>query len=107
MVASFLETLGAEVACCEDPRDAAEAIEEDPGAWSALVTDYDMPHLNGGALVARIRPVAPALPVFVVTALAKRLSDPRLGPDQVNGTFAKPIDLLQLSQALAALPTYS
>ena len=104
VVASFLETLGAEVACCEDPRDAAEAIEEDPSGWSALVTDYDMPHLNGGALVARVKPVAPDLPVFVVTALAKRLSDPRLGSDQVNGTFAKPIDLLQLSQALAALP---
>ncbi|MEO1795552.1 MAG: ATP-binding protein, partial [Pseudomonadota bacterium] len=104
VVGSFLEALGAEVACCEDPRDAAAAIEEDPAGWSALITDYDMPHLNGGALVAKIRPHAPDLPVFVVTALAKRLSDPRLAPDQVTGVFAKPIDLMRLSQALAALP---
>ncbi|MEM9348923.1 MAG: PAS domain S-box protein [Pseudomonadota bacterium] len=103
VVASFLEAQGAEVACCEDPRDAAEAIKEDPKGWSAMVTDYDMPELNGGALVAQIRPVAPNLPVFVVTALAKRLSDPRLGSDQVNGIFAKPVDLVQLSQALAAV----
>ncbi|MEO0678202.1 MAG: ATP-binding protein, partial [Pseudomonadota bacterium] len=104
VVGSFLEALGAEVACCEDPRDAAAAIEEDPAGWSALITDYDMPHLNGGALVAKIRPHAPDLPVFVVTALAKRLSDPRLAPDQVTSVFAKPIDLMRLSQALAALP---
>ncbi|MEM6896333.1 MAG: PAS domain S-box protein, partial [Pseudomonadota bacterium] len=105
VVASFLEALGAEVACCEDPRDAATAIEEDPRGWSALITDYDMPHLSGGALVARIRPKAPDLPVFVVTALAKRLSDPRLSGDEVSGVFAKPIDLVQLSQALAAIPS--
>lgn len=105
VISSYLEALGAEVACCEDPRDAAEAIEDDPSGWSAVVTDYDMPHLSGGALVARIRVVAPDLPVLVVTALAKRLSDPRLGPDQINGVFAKPIDLVQLSEALAALPS--
>ncbi|MEL6550100.1 MAG: PAS domain S-box protein [Pseudomonadota bacterium] len=104
VLSSFLEALGAEVACCEDPRDAAEAVAEDPQSWSAMITDYDMPHMNGGALVAKLRPAAPDLPVFVVTALAKRLSDPRLGPDQVNGVFAKPIDLIQLSQALAVLP---
>ncbi|MEM1288191.1 MAG: ATP-binding protein, partial [Pseudomonadota bacterium] len=80
VVTSFLEALGAEIACCEDPRDAAAAIAEDPDGWAALITDYDMPHLNGGALVANIRSHAPDLPVFVVTALAKRLSDPRLAP---------------------------
>ncbi|MEM6388462.1 MAG: response regulator, partial [Pseudomonadota bacterium] len=105
VVTSFLEALGAEIACCEDPRDAAAAIAEDPDGWAALITDYDMPHLNGGALVANIRSHAPDLPVFVVTALAKRLSDPRLGPDQVAGIFPKPIDLVQLSQALAATST--
>ncbi|MDX8346898.1 PAS domain-containing protein [Cognatiyoonia sp. IB215446] len=103
VVGSYLEALGAEVAACEDPRDAVEAIMDDPAGWSALITDYDMPIMNGGELVAKVRPNAPNLPIFVVTALAKRLSDPRLAADQVSGVFGKPIDLVRLSRALAAL----
>ena len=101
VIASYLEALGAEVACCQDPRDAVEALEEDPQAWSAVITDYDMPHMNGGALVERIRRVAPTVPIYVVTALAKRLSDPRLSEGQVNAILPKPINMAQLSQALS------
>ncbi|MGR3493329.1 MAG: PAS domain S-box protein, partial [Shimia sp.] len=104
VVASYLEARGAEVAACEDPRDAVDAIVEDPSGWSALITDYDMPHMNGGALVAAVRPHAPGLPIFVVTALAKRLSDPRITGGRVTGVFPKPIDLVQLAQALASVP---
>jgi two-component system cell cycle sensor histidine kinase/response regulator CckA len=98
---SFLERLGAEVALCTDPRDAAEAIQEDPAAWSALITDYDMPHMSGGALVERARRYAPDLSIFVVTALARRLNDPRILSAGVKGVFAKPVDLGQLCMALA------
>ncbi|MEO0487359.1 MAG: PAS domain-containing protein, partial [Pseudomonadota bacterium] len=100
-VGAYLRALGADVGFCEDPRDAAEAIEEDPDAWSALVTDYDMPHMNGGALAARAGQAAPDLPILVVTALAKRLNDPRLTTPQVKGLFAKPIALTALAKALA------
>ncbi|AHM03618.1 hypothetical protein roselon_01227 [Roseibacterium elongatum DSM 19469] len=102
VLASFLEARGAEVAGCEDPRDALAVIEEDPAAWSALITDYDMPAMSGGALAAAAIAAAPDLPVFVVTALSKRLSDPRLMDGKAAGIFAKPIDLEALAQALAA-----
>jgi two-component system cell cycle sensor histidine kinase/response regulator CckA len=102
VIAHYLEAQRVEVAVCEDPRDAVEAIAEDPAAWSALITDYDMPVMNGGALTEAVKTHAPDLPVFVVTALAKRLSDPRLNEGRVAGIFAKPVDLDVLSRALAA-----
>lgn len=102
VIAHYLEAQGVEVAVCEDPRDAIEAVADDPKAWSALITDYDMPVMNGGALTEAIKTHAPDLPVFVVTALAKRLSDPRLNESRVAGVFAKPVDLDVLSRALAA-----
>ena len=101
VLASYLEKMGAEVSVCTDPVDAAEAIEDSPADWSALVTDYDMPTLNGGALVERVRKATKNLPIFVVTALARRLADPRISDETVNGTFAKPVDLDQLGGALA------
>jgi two-component system cell cycle sensor histidine kinase/response regulator CckA len=102
VIAHYLEAQGVEVAVCEDPRDAIEAVADDPKAWSALITDYDMPVMNGGALTEAVKTHAPHLPVFVVTALAKRLSDPRLNNGQAAGIFAKPVDLDVLSRALAA-----
>ena len=53
VLSAYLEKLGAEVAACEDPRDGLAVLEETPQGWSALITDYDMPHMNGGALVAQ------------------------------------------------------
>lgn len=105
VISTYLEAQGVEVAVCEDPRDAIEAVTDDPDSWSALITDYDMPIMNGGALTEAIRAAAPNLPVFVVTALAKRLSDPRLTQGQATAIFAKPVDLGALSRALAASVT--
>lgn len=102
VIANYLEAHGVEVAVCEDPRDAIEAVTDSPESWSAVITDYDMPIMNGGALTAEIKFVAPNLPVFVVTALAKRLADPRLTHGQATAIFAKPVDLEALTQALAA-----
>lgn len=99
---SYLEACGAEVAVCVDPRDALEAIEDDPTSWSALITDYDMPIMNGGEMVEKAHTIAPEMPIFVVTALAKRLSDPRITDGQVAGIFSKPVELERLTQALAA-----
>ncbi|MEJ6391912.1 PAS domain S-box protein [Gymnodinialimonas sp. 2305UL16-5] len=101
VIADYLQAHGAEVAVCEDPRDAAMAITEDPESWSALITDYDMPAMNGGELAAFVREIVPDLPIFVVTALARRLTDPRLVNGQVAGILSKPVDLDQLCRAVA------
>lgn len=103
VLAGYLEEMGAEVSVCVDPVDAAEAIEDSPDAWSALITDYDMPTLNGGALVERVRKSTETLPIFVVTALARRLSDPRINDKTVSETFAKPVDFDRLGNALATV----
>ncbi|MEM1385355.1 MAG: PAS domain S-box protein [Pseudomonadota bacterium] len=68
-IAAILTAAGAEAAVCEDPRDALHAITEDPGAWSLLITDYDMPHMTGEGLAGAVRKVCPGLPILLCTAL--------------------------------------
>ena len=60
-----------------------------------------MPAMNGGELAALVRDAAPGLPTIVVTALARRLTDPRLVNGQVTGILSKPVDLDQLCGTLA------
>jgi PAS domain S-box-containing protein len=105
VTANYLESQGAEASHCLDPRDALEIVEEAPEALSALVTDYDMPQMNGGALVERVRKVAPDMPIIVLTALARRLNDPRLVNGQVSAILAKPPDMGALGAALEAART--
>ena len=101
VIAQFLEGQGAEVTHCLDPRDALDVIIEAPDALGALITDYDMPHMNGGELTEKARAAAPGLPIFVVTALARRLNDPRVTDGQVKDILAKPVDLERLSARVA------
>jgi len=70
-LAALLEAEGAEVAVCQDPRDALEAIADSPGAWALLLTDFDMPEMDGAALAAAVRRIAPELPILLCTALAE------------------------------------
>ncbi len=99
---AYLEGLGAEVAACDDPRDALEILREEPRSWSVLVTDYDMPYLTGGDLVDAREAHAPDLPVILITAMARRLNDARVNEGRVTAVLPKPLDLDGLAHAVAA-----
>ena len=66
--AALLESAGAEIAVVDDPRDALEALIEDPEAWDALLTDFDMPEMSGGELAKAVRDARPDLPIVLCTA---------------------------------------
>ncbi|MCX7300635.1 MAG: PAS domain S-box protein [Rhodobacterales bacterium] len=69
VLTKFLEQAGAEVAPASDPRDALEVILEDPTAWDLVITDFDMPGMNGAEFARAIRKATATLPIVLVTAL--------------------------------------
>ena len=99
-IAAFLERLGAEVSVCIDPCEALEIVEDNPGFWSLIVSDYNMPGMNGGQLAKAARETDPDLPFLIVTALARKLSDPNLNDDVIVGLLAKPVDLNALAHLI-------
>ncbi|ARE41263.1 Sensory box histidine kinase/response regulator [Rhodovulum sp. P5] len=102
---AYLESRGAEVAFCEMPEVALDVIEEEPEAWTAIISDYDMVGMNGGDLVERLGRTVPDLPVILITALARRLTDPRVAPGKIAGLIAKPVDLGEFERTLSAVAT--
>jgi PAS domain S-box-containing protein len=85
----ILERAGAEVGPCDNPLAAAEAIEEDPTAWDLLVTDLEMPGLDGASLAARARAAAPSMPILLCTgAPGSTIDAVREGFD---GVLRKPV----------------
>lgn len=89
VLTAMLEAAGAEVAPSTEPADILAAVQGDPTAWDLVITDFDMPGMNGGELAGALRAHAPYLPVILVTALAGVSG--RAGA-QFDAVLAKPVD---------------
>jgi PAS domain S-box-containing protein len=101
-IAAMLEQVGVEVGPCVDPRDAIEIIREDPAAWDLVITDYDMPGINGAALAKALRQHRADLPILLLTALP-RVHQLHKGPgDLFDGVLGKPTTAARLAGAAAA-----
>ena len=98
-----LSSAGYEVAETNFPEDALETIAEDSEGWACLITDYDMPGMTGGDLIARLEETAPDLPVIVVSALARRLTDKRIG--RAVAVLQKPVNKDKLLEAVRTATT--
>lgn len=106
VIGEAFQRVGAEVAVCEDPRDAAEAILEDPEAWTLLVTDFDMPQMNGAELARLVREKAPDVPIMLVTALAEQHLREGADDGLFDRILAKPVDTAHLVATAAAAILY-
>jgi CheY-like chemotaxis protein len=101
-LAEMLEQLGVEVGPCLDPADAIAVIRDDPTGWDLVITDYDMPGMNGAQLAKTLRKYRKDLPVLLLTALP-RVHQLHQGPDGVfDGVLGKPTSAARLASSAAA-----
>jgi len=101
-LAAMLERLGVEVGPCLDPSDAIAVIRDDPDGWDLVITDYDMPGMNGAQLAKTLRKYRKDLPIMLLTALP-RVHQLHQGPDGVfDQVLGKPASAERLATAAAA-----
>jgi CheY-like chemotaxis protein len=65
MVEALLKRLGYRVTTVEHPREALQLVREDPQSFDLVVTDFNMPELNGLELAAELATLRPGLPVAI------------------------------------------
>jgi CheY-like chemotaxis protein len=82
-----------------DPAVALQLVAA--GCWDLVVTDVEMPGMNGLDLLDALRRVAPALPVAVVSAHAQLSASALLG--RADDFLAKPLRVEQLLATATAL----
>lgn len=101
---AMLEEAGAEPAPCLDPRDALSAVCEDPAAWDIVITDHDMPEMDGVQLTKWLRAVREDIPVLLLSALPQAYGRRAGDPDLFDAVLGKPAtsDAL-VSYAIAAI----
>jgi CheY-like chemotaxis protein len=101
--------LGARVQVCGSGREALQLLQRDADAgapaFDLVVTDWQMPQMNGLELVARIREIHGRQPaVLMVTAhgVSTFHSEHGIGELDVAEVLAKPVTLPNLRKAVAA-----
>jgi two-component system, NtrC family, response regulator HydG len=95
----YLESHGHAVETAENGRVALTKLEQ--AGYDAVVTDYNMPEVNGLALLQHIQQYHPLLPVVMMTA--ERSSHVAVQSFVALGAQAcllKPFDLQQLEEVL-------
>jgi CheY-like chemotaxis protein len=71
-----------------------------PAHFDLVITDFEMPQMNGNELATRIKQVSPSQPILMITAYAERLGN---ADNPVDAVLSKPFQLEDLRRTLAEL----
>lgn len=99
VLSEMLETDGAIAVSVPDPQEALDALKENPGLWSLLVTDFDMPKISGADLARAASQLDPPVPTLLVTALPENKNWER---GLFKGILSKPVEARRLIEAARA-----
>lgn len=103
VVSEVLSTMtDTEISSFNCPEAAAEALEADPCGFELLITDFDMPGMNGAELLRRVRVANPELKALLITGNIEITASVAfaLGFDAL---CHKPFSMDQIAVALAGL----
>ncbi len=95
-----LESLGYTVAACTDGREALTRFRERPIQFDVVVTDFNMPGMNGLELARRIKMTRPCLPIVLITGYTGWEEIPDAARLGIEAVLQKPFSRAQLSQVL-------
>ena len=101
ILAEQLHTLGCEVELAQDGVEALQLCREH--AFDLVVTDINMPRMDGHALARQLRDDGSLLPVIGATANATAEERERCLASGMQGYLSKPIDIARLRRAITAL----
>jgi CheY-like chemotaxis protein len=97
---------GYQVQTCKDPREALSLLEQNLERVDLVITDLQMPGLDGFELAAEVLRINPTLPVVLTSAAMFRMPSEKLRSLGIRDFLPKPWDRGQLfsiiRQALAS-----
>jgi two-component system capsular synthesis sensor histidine kinase RcsC len=99
LIAEQLQALGCSASICADGREALGRFEEQD--FDVLLTDLNMPNLNGYELTRALRARGVGLPIIGVTANALREEVQRGRDAGMNAWLVKPMSLQALHECLS------
>jgi CheY-like chemotaxis protein len=92
----ILENVGYSVTAVGFPQQALDLVTANPEQFELLITDYDMPAINGIQLIQRIHTLNPKIPSILISGREDALKAAHAIPS-IRRVFIKPYDTLDLT----------
>ena len=102
LVRRALSADGHEVVEAQDGQDALDAVKRATKPFDVMLTDIQMPSLDGLALAAAAGAVMPHMRVLLMTAFASGIAIPDALKPRVLRVLTKPLTLEQVRDAVRA-----
>jgi PAS domain S-box-containing protein len=96
----ILESYGYTVVTATNGRRAIEIFQRDPSGFDGLVTDYNMPEMNGHELIRRVISIRKDIPTVLCSGYMEKVEGEDLGKLGHAAYMAKPIDWRALGRTL-------
>ncbi len=103
MVETALKRLGYNVQSTNDPRIAQNWIKNQSDRWDVLVTDQNMPYINGEELVRYFKAHSPATRSILCTGNSSGMTEHRARLAGADGFLLKPFDFDRLAAMVSQL----
>ncbi len=98
---ALLEEAGFQVRTVDDPRRALELVRTGPRAFDLVISDLNMPGLDGLELVRRLLAIHPGLPVLICTGYGGDLDYRQVLATGARGVLDKTLSGRQLTETIA------
>ena len=96
----LLGSHGYEVIVTEDGHQALAILRSQDNQIDAVISDYEMPGMNGAELAAELKHCSPTLPVIMMSGCTPTLEE---APHFVDAAFAKGTSILKMVDQIEAL----
>jgi signal transduction histidine kinase/ActR/RegA family two-component response regulator len=96
----MLENLGYKVSISSDSTSALEEFSNNPGKYSLLVSDQNMPNMKGTDIALKMREIQPDLKVIIITGYSEHLSEELLFQNGISEVILKPMILDDFSKVI-------
>jgi CheY-like chemotaxis protein len=103
MLSAFVESFtSATVECHDSPESALAAFEAAPGQYDLVITDFQMPRMDGVELCRRLQAITPGQKIFLATG-SGYFSEMAASHYGFSALLNKPFPIAALEQKLAAV----
>ena len=92
-----LKRLGYQVETCTSGPQALEVFAQDPRVFDLLITDFNMPKMNGAQLALEMHKIRPDLRVILCTGFSERINMSNIGDLDIDAFLMKPAYESELS----------
>ena len=98
-ISRILGNFGYSVTPASLPQEAIDRVAADPGRFELVITDYDMPLINGVELIRRVRAVNPGIPCILISGRQDAIQAAQ-GIPTIRRVFIKPYSTIDLTAAI-------